>query len=938
MAELREGSNVVWLDVAEDGKNHEPQRRKRRRVGKLLGLQGYSSTTPVLDGSNNITQQVRTINKNFLYNAVASFLAAKHFNERRGDILPQLPDLIGDCDFYWTFEFRDGQWSALEAAKQLLQSSHILPSQSSTAATAASDAHEQPTHSQRPPSTTTNSPTNNRRTPSPITQTPHRTKPPGSTSTADWSQGFSHRPEDRQRQLLGTATTSSNLTAHEDATILQREVTEALEPFAVYGAYWSRVTKVLAMVTQGLQIPYITGGSTSAELNYYPLFSRTVPDNDADAHAAMKVYHDFFGGQVTHVACLFIQDSWGINYHASLSKYANQFGINLIAFAYEAGTIERTILSLKQADYRYVYAIMHDWKQVLRLAHQHDIIGHPDYVWIAAEEKKWTGDDFELSRHEDQDLAMALHGIGTINLYFDPVPRFERAMEEMAWSESLQQEFIDIQRGHDDTVFFDNYTFPHYDPTGFDYGIFDAVIAMGLAACSKELPLPLFTGPELQQSILQTQFEGVSGNVQFDPKTGTRLVDGVKYSLEYILLSDARSDKDYYRFQSNTVVVIGGEEEITNHHSFVFFDNTTNAPPALPPLVHEDLNLVPMGAQLFGYLLASLVILGSIVCAYWTHSKKDIFVLRAAQPFFLIQVCLGTLIMAMSVYPWSLPGASEAGASTISSSNGHDGQDADSTWGLDMACMSVLWLVFIGFAVTFSALTSKIWRINQVMSFGLSLHRGAYERIPNEENVDKFGRSLESFGACRPRNDKFYYFLGTLLVTNLLGVLAVTREAYNSQNVVPANFSDSVILARAMMSILETLMLGGPIVLVVGDNPTAFFLVGSSLVCVCCLTILLLLFAPKYRDRHRSHRMQSVISAIQVMSNRSLGSVASIKSNAKSYQSGGAQSSHSVQSCGRTNDSQNVIPNYHKNHHNDAHRNSGTSSNRSARGRMHLVR
>eukprot|EP00797_Seminavis_robusta_P010502 Sro177_g077840.2 (275) ;mRNA; f:69719-70543 len=257
--------------------------------------------------------------------------------------------------------------------------------------------------------------------------------------------------------------------------------------------------------------------------------------------------------------------------------------------------------------------------------------------------------------------------------------------------------------------------------------------------------------------------------------------------------------------------------------------------------------------------------------------------------------------MAMSVYPWSLPGASEAGASTISSSNGHGGQDADSTWGLDMACMSVLWLGFLGFAIIFSALTSKIWRINQVMTFGLRFRHATvrvgnvmlplylsfavnitmllcinfvsplqYERIPNEENVDEFGRSLESYGTCRPTNLKFHYLLGTLFITNFFGVVTVTREAYNSQSTVPSELNDADSLSWAMLSILETLMLGGPILLVVGDNPTAFFLVGSSLVCVCCLTILLLLFVPKYRDRHETHDMQSVVNAINSMRHSNL--------------------------------------------------------------------
>ena len=48
-------------------------RQGKRRIGKLLGLQGYSSQNE--DGN-------QVIDENRLYDAVASFLASKHFNER----------------------------------------------------------------------------------------------------------------------------------------------------------------------------------------------------------------------------------------------------------------------------------------------------------------------------------------------------------------------------------------------------------------------------------------------------------------------------------------------------------------------------------------------------------------------------------------------------------------------------------------------------------------------------------------------------------------------------------------------------------------------------------------------------------------------------------------------------------------------------------------
>lgn len=867
--ERRNGSNVVYWSP------EDSSRSRRRRVGKLLGLQGYSNPQG-------------EINKNFLYNAVASFLASKHFNERRGDILPHLPAQLEGCDFYWSYEYRNGQWSTIEAARQLLESIDIH---------IGGVRHSEHTMN----SHTAN---NSNRTEDTIWQI-DVIKPPS-------------RTRKRKRQL----TSNYALPQNDDLHMIQqaqKDLVTPLEPFAIYGAYWSRLSLTLSALSGGLQIPYVTGASTSAELDGFPLFARTIPSNSGDARAAM-VYYKQLG--VSHVAVLFIKDSWGINYHSSLSQYGNEFGIQVQAFAYDPHTLERTIESLAKSQYRYIFGILRDWRHVARLGLKHGIMGTTDYVWIAAEEKGWTGDDFQV---EDKDLAKALHGVGTINSYFPATHEaFETAMDEMAHSRELQQEFMDMQAAH--VEFLDNFTWPKYDPTGFEKTIFDAVLALGITACNASLPDPLFTGAEFHQALVHTEFEGVTGWVQFDPQTGTRVASGVQYSMEYVVVSEERSTPDLYKFDSGLVAVVQGDS-VQHFQPFVYNDNTTTAPLALPPLVEETLNLIPLWAQIFGYTLAGIVVLVAAVFGLWCYFKRNIFVLRASQPFFLCQLCFGCFLMALAVFPWALPGMSTVGAfqslhpsfsqaeeqSTISS--------ADNARGLDMACMSTLWLGFLGFAVCFSSLASKITRINQLLNFGsqfqhlslgvhdvmmplyISLTTNTalllcitflapllYARVPVNNHQDEFGRTLESFGTCRPENDKFYWFLGTLLVCNFAGVIIVTRESYKARHL-PSDFSDRDSLARAMLSLLETLTLGGPLLGTVRDNPTLFFLVGSSLLSICCLTILLLLFIPKWKGRHRRHRAQSVMGQIhECVSMHSQYSVGGASGGPGSSRHGGASS------------------------------------------------
>jgi Receptor family ligand binding region/7 transmembrane sweet-taste receptor of 3 GCPR len=648
LLDRRQGSNVVPLLLPNGS---------QIRLGRLVGLY-YMSDSRVIDTDR-------------FYNTAAAFLAYKHFNERRGDVLPALPGLLDQCDFYWTFDFRDTQGSGLEAVRQLT----TAMSRSTEEPTAYSFSIGVPPQATTAPSQTPQTRTGTRD----INGSPRQT-------------GGGRKRTRRQRE-------EGNMQLQQSASSPPQHITSllpSLDPFAIYGAHWSSESRLTSILSGAWEIPQISGVSTSADLDDNLFFARTVATNDGDAHAAILYYHNI---GVTYLACLYIKDSWGVNYHASLQKYAQQYDIQLVSFPYDHCCVESAILQLAQSGHGHVYAVMHDWRQVLIMAHDHGIIGRPEYAWMGAEEKKWTGDAFFVVEPE---LAQALHGIGTVNMYFEPVPAWEEALKEIAFNPALQQEFVSIQA---DPTLFDGYNFPHYVPTGFTHSIFDAVMALGLNACnvsgtgndssnksisSHALP-PLFTGPEFYQKLVETTaFDGVSGQVSFDPITGTRNQNGVRYSVENILLSEARTTEGAYRFESKLVAVIGGNEWMDHRTPFVFFDNTNNVPPSLPPIDGGvELHLVSSGAQAVGYALASIVVAASLGFLVWTIWNRNIFVVRAAQPIFLGQLCIGTLVMAVSVFPASLPGASTS-----------QGPDR----GMDIACSAQLWLVTLGFVTAFSAI------------------------------------------------------------------------------------------------------------------------------------------------------------------------------------------------------------------------------------------
>ncbi|CAB9516221.1 Gamma-aminobutyric acid (GABA) B receptor [Seminavis robusta] len=753
----RAGSSVVQLD-------------ENTRFGHLLGLHTLS-TTEVING-----EVERSIINVFYTGTAAAFLAWKHFEERRGDILPNLPSLLDGCDFHMSYQLHDNRWSGLEAATNLLG--------------ALEDD-------------------NNRENASPVG-----------------------------------------------------------DPFAFFGDYWSSVSKPLAILGGAFQIPQMTLAN-AVELGDFPFLSSTTASVARDAEAAILFFRDL---GVKDLAGIFINDSWGNSFHAFMRKFALDHGIRLTSFSYDKNNIERSIIDLKESKRRHVIAVMHDWRQVLRIAHQHGIVGNPEYFWLASETKSWTHDTFRLDKETDADLAHALHGIATINPYVDPNPAFEQAMSDLRNDPTVQQEYLSTMA---EPELFDGFDFSVYEPSPFLYSTFDAILTMGIAACNT--PHPLFNASELFQTITQTSFMGLSGNITLDPITGVRISETVDFGIEYILLSEEKSDDQSFRFDSRLATVVVGHQ-LEHRAPMVFNDNTTILPPAIPPVEGVNLNLIPPAALVVGYIMAAVAISTSFGFCTWTVYNRATPFVRVSQPFFLFQLCLGTFLMALAIIPLSLPGSSpEQGPNR----------------GLDAACMSVIWLVALGFVISMSALLSKTWRLIKLYQSGSRLRRinikikdvmlpfvvlmvinvtlllcitlvtpFTYQRV-DMENYDQFGRNLESYGTCnyfRPTDTRVWAFVIPLWLVDSIAIFIGMYQCYRTRNLA-REISESYYLTLIMGSIIETLCLGVPMLVVASDNPTASFLVGSFLLCASCLTVLLPIFIPKFYARKRN--AQSVMNLMR---------------------------------------------------------------------------
>jgi len=125
-----------------------------------------------------------------------------------------------------------------------------------------------------------------------------------------------------------------------------------------------------------------------------------------------------------------------------------------------------------------------------------------------------------------------------------------------------------------------------------------------------------------------------------------------------------------------------------------------------------------------------------------------------------------------------------------------------------------------------------------------------WQRV-SQGGVDQFGRATETYGTCMSNNETLAkLFVSLLAVVNVVPVILANYQSFRCRNL-PSEFSESRYLALSMASLLETFLIGLPIVLI-RVQPTAVFITRAVLLCLVCLAILLPMFVPKFfRTRNR---------------------------------------------------------------------------------------
>lgn len=422
-----------------------------------------------------------------------------------------------------------------------------------------------------------------------------------------------------------------------------------------------------------------------------------------------------------------------------------------------------------------------------------------------------------------------------------------------------------------------------------DFALFnyDAAMAVCLAAC--EADQDFFSASDLYESMLRTKFDGVTGQVEFDNTTGTRYLSNVRYKIFNSFSYQDPEDDARIIFQSTESAIIdlspsGGMVEVVV--PFRYADNTTDQPLFLP-LQTSNANLIPNWALGIGLTFCGIMMTMSIAWAVWTYVNRGQRVVRASQPFFLGMLCVGCFLIASSIIPTSF-------------------QEPMSNITLNIGCMLFPWLACLGFVTAFSALFTKNRRINKIYQSARACRRVSikpkhvikpfvllfclnvtiltlwtalapwkWKRVA-DVGVDEYGRSTETYGTCTSDDETLAKVFGSLLaIVNAVPVFFSAYQSFKGRNL-PTEFNESRYLYATMASLLETFLIGLPIVLI-AVKPTAVFLVRAGVLCLACMAILLPLFIPKWLTKKRpeaeTRRVPVVSNATTTVEEQGLTSV-----------------------------------------------------------------
>eukprot|EP00980_Cylindrotheca_fusiformis_P029600 scaffold23584_cov127-Cylindrotheca_fusiformis.AAC.3 len=642
-------------------------------------------------------------------------------------------------------------------------------------------------------------------------------------------------------------------------------------PCAFLGARWSSVSIPTSTVTGIKGYPQISPISTSASLDdkgQFPLFGRTIPSDAGTAIPAILYLRYQLG--IKHLAIVHVNDAYGDAYSLGLEsaaeEYAPDMEIQSISFEFDIteDIAQRTIRQLKDTNFRYIFGIFFSNVQYIPLmteAYNQGVAGTGEHFWLFSDS---VSPDFFTNHSFEVDSPVYLASIGAARI---------GAVAGVAGSDGFDN-FLETVIGMNNPVDIaliqskhPKYDDPNYKPLeiednaekffrGFDSTLvpflYDATIALGLAACGATKDDSFFEGIAHFDTFKKTTFGGATGNNTFDSETGSRVAASARFTLLNIVEQDGTMATGRLKTVTTNVFHEGEWETVI---PFIFGDGTTTGPPDLPRLVVEK-NYIGWPLRSAGWVMAVIIVAMSAGFGLWTYKNRMKKVAKASQPMFLYMICAGCSLMGLSII-----------------SNSADDEIA-SVRTCTVLCLVPIWMFCVGWILAFSALFAKTLRVNKIFHNPVAFSRikvTVWDVIKpvvallsiamiilllwsllnpptfsrESSGYDRYGRVSATKGACFVDDSVAY-------IVSLMAVLAGTliyavQQAYVARHI-STQFAEAEWIFLVLLAVFMVTLLGLPVLFLVGSNPGARFFSLSVIVFIINFAILCLIFVPKVKQ------------------------------------------------------------------------------------------
>lgn len=251
--------------------------------------------------------------------------------------------------------------------------------------------------------------------------------------------------------------------------------------------------------------------------------------------------------------------------------------------------------------------------------------------------------------------------------------------------------------------------------------------------------------------------------------------------------------------------------------------------------VHQNFNYLPNYLRIIASSMFAFTLLLIIVCLVFLRKHRHSALIRSNDIVFLCMVLLGCFVSNTSLLTLAFEDDRLFSSRIIAA-----------------FCNLSYWFYSIGFCITFSTLTVKIYwvykifeqsaqfrRINlslntNILTVGAVLLLGVSilttmtminPSVWTREVIleDKYGFALASVGSCKFRQSTSAISLMPIFVYHLIILVVACCYCYLSRNI-PSNYTFAKSLMHAILSYSQLFILGCPILLLMQNNPSVSFL------------------------------------------------------------------------------------------------------------------